>query len=441
VSPPFDTNWISKIGHVAFGESATILGDTRFQLLLSAELVIVLGTSLISPILNSLSGVYDVSPGTIGLMVTAITAPAVVLIPIAGSLADRYGRRPVLIAGLFLFGSGGLSLVFTTDFRAVLVLRGIQGVGYAFTLPTLITTIRDLYTGQQESTGQGLRHATGGIGNAVFPILASVAVVVAWNLPFLLYGLAVLVANGMYTWFDEPTGRNADTVQSGSVDRERSTPATTGQRAYVRQVLGVTIRPHVAAILVARTLFSVVVFAFLTYNSLVVAHVFDGTPALAALQVSLWAGVYFVVSTQAGRITGRWGYTVPLLVLNAGLGIGLVLLAVGPSIHVAGLGIVCIGVGVGLGGGLYRSLISGFAPEALRAGVVSVGEVVGRLGASATPVVLGLVITYLEPDLGTRLSLQWTIGGTGLVIFVVGISCVGLYHVTVPSDDGTVPTS
>jgi MFS family permease len=433
VTTSSEPGYVARVARLAFGDSAAILGDTQFRLLLAAELMIVLGASLVSPLLETLTGVYGVSPGTVGLMVTAVTAPAAVVTPVAGSLADWYGRRPVLITGLTLFGTGGLALAFTTDFRVVLVLRGVQGLGFAFTLPTLITTIRDMYSGQREATGQGLRNATGGVANAVFPAVAGALVVVAWQLPFLLYALAVPVAAGLYRWFNESDDRSTD----GAEGTESAPGSSTGDGdslEYVRRVLDVTTRRHVAAMLVARTLFTVVIYAFLTYNSLLVARVFGGTPALAAVLVSLWAGTYSVVSTQTGRITGRWGHVGPLVLLNAGLGVGLVLVAVGPTVHVAGVGVLCIGVGVGLGGALYRSLVSGFAPKELRGGVVGVGEVLGRLGATATPVGLGLVVSGLEPDLGTTLALQWAVGGTGVAVTVVGLGCVLVYYLTAPAD-------
>ena len=220
-----------------------------------AELVIVLGTSLVSPILDTLATVYGVSPAVIGLMVSAVTAPAIVLIPIGGSLADLYGRRPILIIGLLLFGAGGSALTLTTDFRVVLGLRAVQGAGFAFTLPTLITTIRDLYEGQRESTGQGLRNATGGVANALFPILAGSLVVIAWQLPFLLYGLALPVAISLYMWFDEPTDTDPNNTRTDGGGRVLSTDVDNGRMGYAKQVLKTAIQYKVAAVLIARTFF------------------------------------------------------------------------------------------------------------------------------------------------------------------------------------------
>ncbi|MFB6186033.1 MAG: MFS transporter, partial [Halobacteriaceae archaeon] len=63
-------------------------------LLLTANVIGATVTALVSPLLETLTGVYSTSPATIGLMVTAASAPAVFLIPVGGVLADRIGQKP-----------------------------------------------------------------------------------------------------------------------------------------------------------------------------------------------------------------------------------------------------------------------------------------------------------------------------------------------------------
>jgi len=88
-----------------FGEKAAVLRDTNFQLLLLANLVAPLGTALISPLLESLQHPYGATDATIGLLMTVFTAPSILMIPVVGVLADRYGRKPFLVVGLFVFRS------------------------------------------------------------------------------------------------------------------------------------------------------------------------------------------------------------------------------------------------------------------------------------------------------------------------------------------------
>ena len=155
-----------------FGEDAIILRDANFRLLLSATVFPILGTALVSPILESVIDPFEASPASIGLMISFLTAPAIIVIPFTGVLADRYGRRPVLVVALLLFGSGGSAIALTTDFRTILGLRAIQGVGFAGLVPIITASIGDMYDGEREVSGQGLRMFVNGVSGAVFPLLA-----------------------------------------------------------------------------------------------------------------------------------------------------------------------------------------------------------------------------------------------------------------------------
>lgn len=74
-----------------FGEDASILFDFQFQLFIAANLIGVLGTALVSPLLDTLIGAFDVSTAQIGLLMSVFTVPPILIIPVAGALADRYG--------------------------------------------------------------------------------------------------------------------------------------------------------------------------------------------------------------------------------------------------------------------------------------------------------------------------------------------------------------
>jgi len=131
-----------------FGDDAEILRDSDFQLLLAANVLGALGTALVSPTLNSLTGPFGVSAADIGLFMSAFTAPAIVMIPLAGLLADRYGRKKVLIVGLLVFGAAGVTIAFTTEFITGVGLRALQGIGFAGITPVIITSIGDMYEGE-----------------------------------------------------------------------------------------------------------------------------------------------------------------------------------------------------------------------------------------------------------------------------------------------------
>lgn len=405
-----------------FGEESTVLRDLDFQLLLFATTLPVLGTALVSPVLDSVIEPFGTTPASVGLMVSFTTAPAIVLIPIAGVLADRYGRRPILVWSLLLFGLAGSAIAATTDFRIVLGLRFLQGVGFAGLSPTITTAIGDMYTARREATGQGLRMATNGLSGATFPLLAGVLVTVAWQFPFLLYAIAIPIAGAVYRWFEEPTDHAAEASED---------EADGG--SYWQSLRAVLSRRYVIAIVAARSLPIVVWIAFLTYNSLVVIRLVGGTAVQAGVLVAVGNLVFAAAGSQVGRIAPLFGSRhYPLALGHAALGGGWIAVLFAPTIYVAFVGVVFAGIGLGVTITLYRSILTGLAAPALRGSVVSVGAAVARTTATATPVVMGAVIAAVEPSLGLAYALRVAGLGAAVVTGVGGVACLLVAHTAPP---------
>lgn len=399
-----------------FGEDGSVVRDRPFQLLLLANLNAPLGVALVSPLLDSLLGPFGVSPTRIGLIVTAFTAPSVVVIPLVGVLSDRYGRKPILVGGLVLFGIAGGAVSLTTSFPIVLALRAVQGVAHAGLTPIIVTSVGDLYTGAEEATAQGLRFASSGVTQAIFPLLAGILVTTGWQYPFLLYTLAVPVAIVLLIGFPEPSHRMDDP------DPDPDEHEASGHVPTLREF---AVRPHVLSVLVIRGLPNFVYFGLLTYNSFVVVRLLDGTPAQAGLLVAVTSVVYAGTATQAGRITAAFdGRAVPLVVAHLCMGGGMALVAAAPSLPVVGVGAVGVGVGVGVTASFYRSVLTGFAPVDLRGGLVALGESSGRLASTVVPVAMGATTGALEPLFGFDVAVRWTVLGVGIVSTLVGIGGV-----------------
>ncbi|MFB6309691.1 MAG: MFS transporter [Salinirussus sp.] len=394
-----------------FGDDAAVLRDQDYQLLLLVTVPTLLGTTMLSPVLDSLIEPFGTSAADIGLLISAFTAPAIVIIPVAGAIADRIGRKPVLVWSLLLFGAAGTAVALTTDFRIALGFRLLQGIGFAGLNPTVVTCIRDLFTGSAEATGQGLRVAVAGLGQTVFSFIAGVIVAIAWQLPFLLYAMSFPIAVALWLRFEEPAG------QSGS---ERGSD-------YVRALLGQLGRPTVAAMVTARGLVLVTWFGFVTFNSIVVVRVLGGSPSQAGAMVAVASTVFAITASQAGRVTARFGSRlVPLLAGNIAMGLGLAIFGLAPApLHAAG-GVAIAGAGFGLDLGLYRSVVSGLAPADLRAGVVSVAEAGGRVVATLTPLAMGVGLTALEPAVGFDAAVRTVLVGAGVVAWGGTTVCVGL---------------
>ncbi|MFC7068977.1 MFS transporter [Halobaculum lipolyticum] len=370
------------------GDDADVLDDRDFRLLLLASLISPMGASVVSPVVETLAGPYGVPPAEVALLLSAFTAPGIVCIPLSGVLADRYGRKPVLAAGLALFGLAGVSLTLTTDFRAALGLRLLQGVGYTGIGPILITATGDLFSGARESAAQGVRFTAVGASLTVFPLLSGLLVALAWWVPFALYAAALPVAAAVWLLFDESADLGGDDDDGGSGG------------GGVRDLLALATRPRVAATLVGRAAPGFLWFAFLTYNSIVVVRLLGGSPGAAGALVAVASVTSAVATTQTGRITARFGRAAPTFAALVAGAVGLAGVALAPSVPVALLAGVPVGAGFSVALTLYRSAITGLASDDLRGGLVSLGESVGRVGSTGAPVAMGAVVTVLTEPLG-----------------------------------------
>jgi DHA1 family bicyclomycin/chloramphenicol resistance-like MFS transporter len=114
---------------------------------------------------------------------------------IYGPLADRFGRRPVLLAGLALYVGFSLLAALSPTFNLLLVARVLQGIGAAATRSIPISIVRDRYAGREMARVMSLTSLVFMAAPIVAPSLGQLVLVLAsWPWIFgLLAGLAVLL--------------------------------------------------------------------------------------------------------------------------------------------------------------------------------------------------------------------------------------------------------
>lgn len=380
-----------------FGDGGEILHDRDFQTLLLANVIPPMGAALVAPILDSLIAPLGTSPADIGLVISVFTAPAIVMIPIGGVVSDRYGRKPLLVGALLLFGAAGAAIAATTSFRLVLGLRLLQGVAFGGLSPIIITSLGDIYDGAEESMAQGIRFTGSGLTQTVSPLLSGALVAVSWRYPFLLYAVAFPVAGAVALWFEEPT-------DAGSSDADN---ARGDARSKLRALGRLVRQRRVYPLVLARALPMVVWFAFVTYNSITVVRILGGTASQAGVLVAAGSLAYAFVASQAGRVTERFESRLyPLIGANACLSAGYVVFQFAPDLVVAGGGVLLSGGGFGLLLSLVRSMITGLTDESLRGSLVSLAEALGRVVSTATPVAMGAWIAFASPRMGLATAVQ-----------------------------------
>jgi DHA1 family bicyclomycin/chloramphenicol resistance-like MFS transporter len=126
------------------------------------------------PALVPITAALRTTPDMAGLTLSLFMA-GFAISPIAyGPLADRFGRRPVLFAGLVLFTAGGLAATFATSIALLLGARLAQGAGAGAGMTLAFTITRDLFEGCAAQTRFAVITVVANIAPIVAPTLGAV---------------------------------------------------------------------------------------------------------------------------------------------------------------------------------------------------------------------------------------------------------------------------
>jgi EmrB/QacA subfamily drug resistance transporter len=94
-----------------------------------------------------------------------------VTIPIYGKLADLYGRKPILLAGIFIFIIGSIFSGIAWSMFALIAFRALQGVGAGAIQPVVTTVAGDIYTVEERARIQGWLSSVWGISAVIGPAI------------------------------------------------------------------------------------------------------------------------------------------------------------------------------------------------------------------------------------------------------------------------------
>ena len=131
--------------------------------------------------------------------------------PFVGIPIKRYGRKPVLVVGVALYGVFGLAPFFMEDLHAILITRAGVGVAEAMLVTVGKALIGDYFTGERRQRWVGYQTAIdAALGTAMWFIGGALASF-GWRSPFLLYIVAVplLIAVVFLIWEPEPSDEDA----------------------------------------------------------------------------------------------------------------------------------------------------------------------------------------------------------------------------------------
>ncbi|MFH5883412.1 MFS transporter [Halalkalibaculum sp. DA3122] len=352
----------------------------------------VMGVASIAPALPKMGRVLEVSNQQIGLLITMFTLPGIFLTPVFGVLADRIGRKAVLIPSLFLFGISGTACAYATDFSWLLILRFLQGIGGASLGALNITLIGDLYSGNQRATAMGYNSSVLSIGTAAYPAIGGALATLGWFFPFYLSLLAIPTGLFVLMVLQNPEPSNGTTLTE-----------------YLKNVAGSIQSTKVIGLFTANFLTFVMLYGgYLTFFPILMDERFGKSSFVIGIILSGSSFVTALTSSQLGKLTAR--FSEPNLILTAAviyISVFLIIPFTG-NIWMLLIPIALFGVAQGINIPSVLTLLTHQAPTEHRAAFLSVNWTVIRGGQALGPVLLGTIYGF------------W--GITGTFLFTAGLA-------------------
>ncbi|MBB2947664.1 DHA1 family tetracycline resistance protein-like MFS transporter [Actinoplanes lutulentus] len=246
-----------------------------------------LGLGIIVPIIPALMTTVTDDPATAvywsGVLGSTYGVLQFAVSPLLGRLADRYGRRPVLLASLTLLGVDWLAHAAGPGPWTLLIFHALAGA-CAGTNTVVNAYVADVTPPAERASAYGRIGAAFGLGFVAGPILGGLLGGIDVRLPFLA-AAALSFAGVAYGWFVLPESRPGDRVTSLSL--RTSNPVGAIAVVLRRPVLGRLAYARMASDIARMTHQSVWTF-FLAYQFL-----FSTTMVGVVMAVSALAGAVF----------------------------------------------------------------------------------------------------------------------------------------------------
>ena len=360
------------------GSSRVPWRSPTVQVVLASTLLAPLGVPLIAPALPVIRDTFGISDAQASLLISTYFLAGIVLSPFIGLLADRLGRKRVLVTSLLVFGLSGVPLVLAGDFATILAVRVVQGTAAAGIFVTTVTIIGDAFAGVQRNAVLGINTAVLSAGAAIFPVLGGALVAVAWNAPFAAYLLGLPLAVVAFRYLDEPEG-------------ERETRGLTYLRGAATALAG---REAVVLYGTAFTTELLLFGAILTTLPFLLTASYGLTPAVIGLVLATTELSSMVVSVLNGRLA-KYVSNDGLIALGfACYAAGLLGTWLAPTPLAIVVAVLVFSAGIGLTMPAVDADISDLVTERFRAGALSLRNSTTFLGRSVGPILFaGLAVT------------------------------------------------
>lgn len=348
--------------------------EKNMVIIFGVTLIAVMGIASITPAFPGIISYFGISTQQVGLLIAAFTLPGIFLTPVTGILADRFGRKLVLVPSLFIFGIAGFICSFMRDFNSLLLFLFIEGIGASGLSSINITLIGDLYSGEKRTALMGYNASILSIGTAAYPALGGFIAVFGWQYIFYLPLLAIPLGIFVIFGLNNPEPKDHQ-----------------GIGEYFKRIWkNINQRSVWGLFLVNMLVFVLLYGAYLTYFPILLSERLHASSVHIGLIMSVMSLVTAATSSQLGLINKRFN---PKTILLFGAGFYFVFmlsLLISQSWIQVILSVMVFGLGHGLLIPSIQNLLVGFASIKERAAFMSVSSMVLRIGQTVGPLLIGV---------------------------------------------------
>jgi MFS family permease len=349
---------------------------------------------MILPLFARRLGDFGAGVDALGLSALAFALAATVAAPFLGSLADRIGRRPLVLGSLAIYALAFTGFLLAGSAEVFVLVRGLAGGFTAGLIPAVMGTVADIAPADRRAQYVGVVNGGASLGWVIGPLIGGFlydrwGYVVPFGMSVGIAALTLVLASLTVPETHSgapPLGMGTRSVASGP---RRSLSA------YLRPYQG---SGRLQALAVLLLIAFGVLFAWAFIEPQLMFYAYDDL-AWTSSQLGLAMSVYGLAVALGEFALGRWSDRFgrkPILML------GLVLFTAQFAGLVLSRSFVWIAVGfvvAGLGNALFDPALSALfldlAPEARRGEVMGMKSTAGSLGSTLGP---GLVV-LLTPQL------------------------------------------
>jgi ACDE family multidrug resistance protein len=363
------------------GHRKSVFRDKNLQIIFLITLMAVLGVASITPAFPQIAREFHKSKQSVGLLIIFFTLPAIVLTPVLGVMADRYGRKHVLIPSLLLFGIAGGMCAMVKKFEVLLILRFFQGAGAASLGSINITLIGDIFSNSKRTEAMGYNASVLSIATASYPSLGGLLASAGWHYPFILPIAAIPIAFVVLIKLNNPEPRVKQNLKQ-----------------YLLSALAV-IKIHRVIIYFTTSFITFIILygSYLTYFPFLLEKLHNASPLFIGAMMSCMSASTAVTASQLGKLSKLFDIKNLLKTSFFMYTIALVMIPLVPGIWMLPVPLVIFGIAHGINIPSIQILLTGFSSIENRAAFMSFNGMVLRMGQTLGPLLMGTV--FLMGDL------------------------------------------